>query len=160
MPPWCNGSAHEFVRLHRQALESEYVSQNLHHWVDLVFGYKQRGPEAASAYNMFHYLSYEGAVDLDKITDEVDRKATESHIQNFGQTPTQLILKESHPIRLAINECWSPLCKEVSKCNGETRISQLLLYTHSLFENVCCIVSFERATMSYSSQAIRWERQE
>jgi hypothetical protein len=30
LPPWAKGSAHEFVRLHRLALESEYVSKNLH----------------------------------------------------------------------------------------------------------------------------------
>ncbi|MEM7559510.1 MAG: BEACH domain-containing protein, partial [Planctomycetota bacterium] len=87
LPPWAKGSAYEFVRLHRLALESEYVSQNLHRWIDLIFGYKQRGPEAETAHNVFHYLSYEGAVDLDQITDEVDRNAAESHIQNFGQTP-------------------------------------------------------------------------
>ena len=44
LPPWANGSAHEFVRRHRDALESEFVSMNLHHWIDLIFGYKQRPP--------------------------------------------------------------------------------------------------------------------
>ena len=36
LPPWAKGDAHEFIRLHRLALESEYVSQNLHHWIDLI----------------------------------------------------------------------------------------------------------------------------
>jgi len=35
----------------QEALESEYVSQHLHEWIDLIFGYKQRGKEAASADN-------------------------------------------------------------------------------------------------------------
>lgn len=115
LPPWAKGSPYEFVRLHRLALESEYVSKNLNHWVDLIFGYKQRGPEAAAAHNIFHYLSYEGSVDLDKIADEVDRKATESHIQNFGQTPSQLLIKMPHPNRLPAEECWRPLINEVSR---------------------------------------------
>uniref|UniRef100_A0A7S4NG05 BEACH domain-containing protein n=1 Tax=Odontella aurita TaxID=265563 RepID=A0A7S4NG05_9STRA len=115
LPPWAKGSPYEFVRLHRLALESEYVSKNLNHWVDVIFGYKQRGPEAAAAHNIFHYLSYEGSVDLDKITDEVDRKATESHIQNFGQTPSQLLVKMPHPERLPAEECWKPLINELSR---------------------------------------------
>lgn len=75
------------------------MSNNLHHWIDLIFGFKQRGPAAAEAHNIFHYLSYEGAVDIDKIQDEVQRSAIEGHIQNFGQTPSQLIVKDPHPSR-------------------------------------------------------------
>ena len=114
LPPWAKGSAYEFVRIHRLALESEYVSQNLNHWIDLVFGYQQRGPEAEAAHNVFHHLSYEGSVDLDKISDELDRQAAESHIQNFGQTPSQLLVKEPHPNRNAVEDCWKPLIHSVS----------------------------------------------
>ena len=38
LPPWANGSAHEFVRLHREALECDFVSERLHAWIDLIFG--------------------------------------------------------------------------------------------------------------------------
>ena len=155
LPPWAKGSAHEFVRIHRLALESEYVSSNLQNWIDLVFGYKQRGLEAEKAWNgeyqfnlikftllieqqklrnktiptptisfsiaiacnetsVFHFLSYEGSVDLDKIKDDVDRIATESQIQNFGQTPSQLMLKNPHPSRYGSELSWKPLINNVS----------------------------------------------
>lgn len=42
LPPWAS-TAHEFVRINRQALESEFVSCQIHQWIDLIFGYKQRG---------------------------------------------------------------------------------------------------------------------
>ena len=32
-----------FLVIYFQALESDNVSVNLHHWIDLVFGYKQNG---------------------------------------------------------------------------------------------------------------------
>jgi hypothetical protein len=69
LPPWAKDSPDEFVRLHREALESDHVSEHLHEWIDLVFGYKQRGKAAEEAANVFYYLTYEGAVDLDEIDD-------------------------------------------------------------------------------------------
>lgn len=106
------------------------MSSHLHEWIDLIFGYKQRGEEAINALNVFYYCTYEGkkkvcpppsptrksfctkkvffwgallkdllslpdvsagAVDLDAIANETERKALEGIISNFGQTPCQLL---------------------------------------------------------------------
>ncbi|XP_076767089.1 A kinase anchor protein rugose isoform X3 [Xylocopa sonorina] len=97
LPPWAS-SPEEFIRINRMALESEFVSCQLHQWIDLIFGYKQKGPEAIRATNVFYYLTYEGSVDLDTITDPLMREAIENQIRNFGQTPSQLLM-EPHPPR-------------------------------------------------------------
>uniref|UniRef100_A0A671KVQ6 Lipopolysaccharide-responsive and beige-like anchor protein n=1 Tax=Sinocyclocheilus anshuiensis TaxID=1608454 RepID=A0A671KVQ6_9TELE len=97
LPPWAK-SPEEFVRINRLALESEFVSCQLHQWIDLIFGYKQLGPEAIRALNVFYYLTYEGAVNLSSISDPMLREAVESQIRSFGQTPCQLLI-EPHPPR-------------------------------------------------------------
>ena len=45
---------------------------------------------------VFHYLTYEGAVDLDAISDPMERVAITLQINEFGQTPRQLF-KRPHP---------------------------------------------------------------
>uniref|UniRef100_A0AAQ5XTY0 Neurobeachin n=1 Tax=Amphiprion ocellaris TaxID=80972 RepID=A0AAQ5XTY0_AMPOC len=97
LPPWAK-NPEEFVRINRLALESEFVSCQLHQWIDLIFGYKQQGPEATRALNVFYYLTYEGAVNLSSINDPMLREAVESQIRSFGQTPCQLLI-EPHPPR-------------------------------------------------------------
>lgn len=54
LPSWCQGNARLFVLIHRQALESPYVSENIHRWINLVYGYKQQGDSAVQAINVFH----------------------------------------------------------------------------------------------------------
>lgn len=98
LPLWAKGSPEEFIHRNREALESEYVSSNLHHWIDLVFGYKQRGKPAVEASNVFYYLTYEGSVDLETMDDILQRSAIEDQIANFGQTPIQ-IFRKKHPRR-------------------------------------------------------------
>ncbi|XP_044502914.1 protein SPIRRIG-like isoform X3 [Mangifera indica] len=93
LPPWARGSAREFIRKHREALECDYVSENLHHWIDLIFGYKQRGKAAEEAVNVFYHYTYEGSVDIDSVTDPTMKASILAQINHFGQTPKQLFLK-------------------------------------------------------------------
>lgn len=100
LPAWAKGDPQIFIAKHREALESPYVSEHLHQWVDLVFGCKQRGDLAVEATNVFQHLSYQGAKDLDTITDPVERLATIGIIHSFGQTPYQ-VFQRPHPAREA-----------------------------------------------------------
>ncbi|XVF32502.1 hypothetical protein REPUB_Repub17cG0088500 [Reevesia pubescens] len=93
LPSWAKGSAREFIRKHREALESDFVSENLHHWIDLIFGYKQRGKAAEEAINVFYHYTYEGSVDIDSVTDPSMKASILAQINHFGQTPKQLFLK-------------------------------------------------------------------
>ncbi|XP_067889578.1 neurobeachin a isoform X3 [Heterodontus francisci] len=107
LPHWAK-KPEDFVRINRMALESEFVSCQLHQWIDLIFGYKQRGPEAVRALNVFHYLTYEGSVNLDSITDSGLREAMEAHIQNLGQMPSQLLIEPHPPRSSAMHLCFLP----------------------------------------------------
>nr|XP_020468755.1 neurobeachin-like isoform X3 [Monopterus albus] len=107
LPAWAK-KPEDFVRMNRMALESEFVSCQLHQWIDLIFGYKQRGPEAVRALNVFHYLTYEGAINLDSITEPSLREATEAQIQSFGQTPSQLLIEPHPPRSSAMHLCFLP----------------------------------------------------
>lgn len=50
------------------------MSMHLHQWIDLIFGCKQRSIED---HNVFHPMTYEGSVDLERIADPVERNAIE-----------------------------------------------------------------------------------
>ncbi|XP_033836122.1 lysosomal-trafficking regulator isoform X1 [Periophthalmus magnuspinnatus] len=89
LPPWARNDPRLFILIHRQALESEHVSQTLCQWIDLVFGLKQKGKAAVQAINVFHPATYFG-VDVSAVEDPVQRRALETMIKTYGQTPRQL----------------------------------------------------------------------
>ncbi|KAJ5071298.1 beige/beach-related [Anaeramoeba ignava] len=88
----------EFIQIHKEALESGYVSEHLDEWIDLIFGYKQKGKEAKNSYNSFHPNLYEENIRFSKLKDK-----TETEIQRKGQIPIQLF-KQKHPKRITKRE--------------------------------------------------------
>ncbi|XP_072187689.1 lysosomal-trafficking regulator [Excalfactoria chinensis] len=89
LPPWARNDPRLFILIHRQALESDHVSQTICHWIDLVFGYKQKGKASVQAINVFHPATYFG-MDVSAVEDPVQRRALETMIKTYGQTPRQL----------------------------------------------------------------------
>jgi len=102
LPPWADNNPYKFIEVMREALECDLCSKMLPSWIDLIFGFKQRGPEAVYAQNLFYHLTYYGPEDLAKIEDEAVRTDMELHISDFGRCPSQLFVRP-HPQKKA--EC-------------------------------------------------------
>ncbi|XP_055371795.1 lysosomal-trafficking regulator [Condylostylus longicornis] len=101
LPIWCSNNPRTFILIHRQALESEIVRNNLHNWIDLIFGYKQTGQAAIDAINVFHPATYPEVL-TPNIIDPIERDAVETMIKTYGQIPKQLI-KTPHPASKVVN---------------------------------------------------------
>ncbi|KAJ6646111.1 Lysosomal-trafficking regulator [Pseudolycoriella hygida] len=100
LPPWANNSSRLFVLIHRQALESDLVRQNLHKWIDLIFGYKQMGRDAIDAINVFHPATYIQFSTLE-VKDPVEKLAFETMVRTYGQMPRQLFTFPHPPSSLS-----------------------------------------------------------
>ena len=95
VPRWAK-SPWDFVRKHRKALESVICSGELHKWIDLVFGYKQRGPLARENFNLFMRVTYDDLFQEEKKSVQDNIEGITDQIYHFGQTPRQVFL-QAHP---------------------------------------------------------------
>ncbi|XP_070577018.1 WD repeat-containing protein 81-like isoform X2 [Ptychodera flava] len=97
VPPWCN-SVKEFLEHHRSVLESDHVSSQLHHWIDLTFGYKLSGVAALKAKNVCLQL-----------VDQHTRPTTHGVVQLFNKP---------HPVKIFQSTFTSRKAPEISNTNG------------------------------------------
>eukprot|EP00826_Nyctotherus_ovalis_P011301 TRINITY_DN1294_c0_g2_i1.p1 TRINITY_DN1294_c0_g2~~TRINITY_DN1294_c0_g2_i1.p1 ORF type:complete len:403 (+),score=111.22 TRINITY_DN1294_c0_g2_i1:25-1209(+) len=97
LPPWARKSSVRFVSSLMEMLESDYTSQNISKWIDLIFGYKQQGEEAEKAFNIFPQLSYRPEEALANTSGE-QKEAFRMQAYHWGQTPVQRFTKK-HPKR-------------------------------------------------------------
>jgi hypothetical protein len=91
LPEWCNNDSCEFIIKMKDYLESDNVSVALNEWVDLIFGFKQKGKEGENSLNLFIPSSYEDNVNIE--TMEEDQIGYYMRMVEFGLTPTQLLMR-------------------------------------------------------------------
>ena len=90
-PNWSKNDPYRFVTLSNKAFESNYVSSNINNWIDLIFGYKQRGKEAEKCNNVFRYPSYSDLIPIDQMNKE--ERLYFYRFAEFGICPKQIFKK-------------------------------------------------------------------
>ena len=96
LPPWASNSPRLFCKMNKKALESQYVSQQINNWIDLIFGYKQKGVEAEKSYNVLREACSIFIPQNCESEEEMELKINE--ITEMGVDPIQLFNKP-HPKR-------------------------------------------------------------
>ena len=109
LPNWANNNKYIFISKLKTYLESEEVNKKINKWIDLIFGYKQKGKEAENSYNLFLNSSYDN---FDISSESLDQKQYYLVLAEFGLTPHQIInkkfgkRKQKDNKKKAISESW------------------------------------------------------
>lgn len=109
LPPWSH-SPIEFVYLNRKALEGDYVSSNLDSWIDLIWGFLNKGREATKHENSFMPELY----DNNEAENEI--KIDFNLLKENGIIPKQLFTSK-HPSRSQMKK---PITSEALTVDAKT----------------------------------------
>ena len=87
IPKWADNNPYIFVLKMKNFLESEEVGKNINKWLDLIFGYKQKGENSIKCNNLFPPWTYD-SFDIRKNKKD---KSFYNKLFDNGQTPHQLL---------------------------------------------------------------------
>lgn len=105
LPKWAHQSRYEFIYTMRKALESDICSGMINNWIDLIWGYKQRGKDAIEANNTFNPQMYDSIWEDE--SSELSAAENECILMHCGQIPPQLF-KTKHPLKNINEKSTSP----------------------------------------------------
>ena len=94
IPSWGNHSPRIYCKILKKSLESKIVSLNINNWIDLIFGYKQKGKQAEKYYNVLREVCSRFNPDNFEDENEIEMKINE--ICEMGINPKQLFIKPHH----------------------------------------------------------------
>ena len=95
LPPWASYSPRLFGRIMKKSLESQYVSMHINEWIDLIFGFRQKGSDAEKCFNVLRYAcsAFNPKKDCED-ENELEQKINE--LCELGINPIQLFNKPHH----------------------------------------------------------------
>ena len=122
MPLWSNNNAYNFVKLHREMLESVEISEKIHEWFNIIFGSKQKGKPAKKIHNLFIEQTYDDFDEKHNKLKEIGDKIYQKRMVEFGVTPSQ-VFKSDVDKRIQIKNLrkkpimYEFMAKKVKKCD-------------------------------------------
>ena len=126
LPLWARDSLH-FCEIMREALESDYVSEHIHEWIDLIFGFKSTGKEAETSLNTFPESCYSDYFTWEHIKTPTEREAMKLLIREFGQCPVSLfaVPHQQRVFRWVVRSVGAGMTQTNSVLQLKLRIEQL-----------------------------------
>ena len=98
LPIWCKYNPYYFIQKKRELLEYK-TRIDLNPWIDLIFGYTQRGVKAQEIGNIFLPYTYDGVMNFRVDEENIlkDRENTEYQMRLFelGVNPTKVFKKKN-----------------------------------------------------------------
>ena len=92
IPSWGKHSPILFCKILKKSIETQYVSTNINNWIDLIFGYKQKGIYAEKFYNVLRDVCIKFNPEKD-CEDDKEMETKINEICEMGINPRQLFTK-------------------------------------------------------------------